>query len=42
MDDITLIRLQVDAAVEYINRTNTWYKLDLRSCRFWAKWVTNC
>lgn len=37
MNDAELARIQVDAALRYINRTTDDYKLDLRSCRFWAR-----
>lgn len=35
MNDAELTRIQVDAALRYINRTTEEYVLDKRSCRFW-------
>jgi len=32
-----LIRIQVDAALRYVNRTSESYVLDLRSCRFFSR-----
>ena len=35
MNDVELARIQVNAALRYINRSTEEYVLDKRSCRFW-------
>jgi hypothetical protein len=37
MNDAELTRIQVDAALRYINKTTEEYKLDIESCRFWHR-----
>jgi len=36
-DDSVLTRIQVSAAIRYIDRTSNDYEIDMRSCRFWAR-----
>jgi hypothetical protein len=39
MNDTDFARLQVNAAINYINRSSEQYALDRRSCRFWQRLV---
>lgn len=39
MNEAELARVQVNAALRYINRTTEDYKLDLRSCVFWVRFI---
>lgn len=37
MNDAELARIQVNAATDYLHRLGSDYKLDMRSCLFWAR-----
>lgn len=36
-NDDVLVRIQIAAALRYINRTTNDYAIDMKSCRFWQK-----
>lgn len=36
-NDEVLARIQVSAALHYLNKTHEEYKLDIKSCRFWHR-----
>lgn len=37
MNEDVLVRIQITAALRYINRTTDDYILDIKSCKFWHR-----